>query len=1129
MRQEDLAVRLYYSTDPQALADRCLGELNLYTREDPMRRAFLIVPESMKADLERRYLEQHNRAGLMMAEVLSFSRLAHRLFSEAGGLAVKRISAAGKALLLQEILQQTERRRSRAAAVVEPEAQTALETDLDPEADPEQGAKADDAEIQESGEKYFRRFSRFVGKPGFAAELATVMGDFSRYRISPQDLSAAAAAAPSAITSDKLADFSLLLEQYRKILVQYELSDPDYDLDRLADLLREAEREPRLAFLRETAVWVLGFGETRAFTTQELTILNYLNRYCSSLTVTVSSDRLDEEGGTVYTHGRNTARQLRSISSRLTTKQVPPRRGMPAVTTVYAPNARAELGFVCGEIRRILVETDLQRRDIGIALADPETYNDLLAATARIYGLPVFIDRRTPLNQSSFLRQLDAVLEYLLAQPDREAIMSYLRAGFSGLPSETIDDFDNLCLARGLIRPRDFVRFKPEQLLAAGQLSDTELDLWNEVSLVLEPLNQLGSKIRQKRLGATKLELLSDWLQREVFARLEDRIAYLREQGEEEAARILTASWNQWFKFLEEAETFMQSLTLSQADFTRLLRAALAGFSHSSIPMGIDSIRAGNLRQLTTYPIEVLFIVGTSQDNFPPRSTDEGYLRDNERLLLAEHSRKIFPSHQADLPLAREWQLQQLLTAPRRHLYLTSPSLNRDEISLVQKQLEEQVGAETILLSDPFAPSSAWNVTKMAQRQLNLALVDPVARYRPLGDREVWLEALQLLDSMAGLGLQPERRPELLQLPQELVQTLILPRDRLSVSQLQRYNSCPYSYLATYLLRLHERENWQPSAREQGSLLHAVMELSIKELMASWQEVVEPVEKAELAQDWQAGLTTGKLEQYYETAVETAGLMHFGFPEVQGQMKRRILSYALTTLQLTADQIKRDLLFPKAVEWKFPLPERDNLKLTSGDWQVTLTGTIDRIDTAGNDFVLIDYKRGRRQIFLADLVHGLNLQLPLYLKVCSYLYPKAAPRGFGYFTFADRRSDNRQGIMPVSLDPAGLLRDSFDKQKLTGSTEELLLIADYAVDRAQTTMADILSGELGAKPTVLRTGQSPCSYCQFKVHCLYDGRSGRDRVQIAGTPGEYEARAKEMIRDWQCQQKEKQRKNENGD
>ncbi len=1118
-------MRLYYSTDPNALADRCLSELNLYTREDPMHRAFLIVPESMKADLERRYLEQHNQAGLMMAEVLSFSRLAHRLFSEAGGLAIRRISAAGKALLLQEILQQTEKRHSRtsAAADAEPEAPTAPATKLDPEAESEQGATADDSVIQESGEKSFRRFGRFIGKPGFAAELVTVMGDFSRYQISPRDLSAAAAAAPSALTADKLADFSLLLEQYRKMLQQYDLSDPDYDLDRLADLLRETDREPRLAFLRETAVWVLGFGETRAFTTQELAILTCLNRYCSSLSVTVSADRLDDQGEAVYTHGRNTAQQLRGISGRLLTEQIPTRRGMPAVTTVYAPNARAELGFVCGEIRRILIETGLQRRDIGIALADPETYNDLLAATARIYGLPVFIDRRTSLSQSSFLRQLDAVLEYLLAQPDREAIMSYLRAGFSGLSGEMIDDFDNLCLARGLIRSHDFARFEPEQLLAAGKLSGTEFNLWNEVSLVLEPLNQLGGKIRRKRLGAAKLALLSEWLQEEIFVRLEGRIAYLREQGEEEAARILTVAWNQWFAFREEAEALMQSLILSQADFTRLLRAALAGFSHSSIPMGIDSIRVGNLRQMTTYPVEVLFIVGTGRDNFPSRSADEGYLRDNERTLLAEHSRKMFPSHQADLPLAREWQLQQLLTAPRRHLYLTAPSLNRDEVSLVQKQIEERAETVTVLLSDPFAPSPIWNTAKIAQRQLNLALADPVARYRPLSDREAWLEALKLSDNMAGLKLRPERRPELLRLPRELVRTLILPRDRMSVSQLQLYNHCPYSYLATYLLRLHEREIWQPSAREQGSLLHAVMELSVKELMASWQGVAETGQKAELAQTWRSGLSAGKLEQYFETAVENAGLMHFGFPEVRGQMKRRILSYALTTLQLTADQIRRDLLFPRAVEWKFPLPERDNLKLMSDDWQVTLTGTIDRIDTAGNDFILIDYKRGRRQILLADLVHGLNLQLPLYLKAFSHLHPEAAPHGFGYFTFADRRSDNRLGIMPVATDSAGLLRDAFDKQKMTGSSEELLLIADFAADRAQATMADILSGELGARPTVLRAGQSPCSYCQFKVHCLYDGRTGRDRVQIAGAPSEYEVRAAAMIEDWQQQRKEKQR------
>ena len=42
----------------------------------PDRRGFLIVPERMKADTERHYLESAKANGLMMAEILSFNRFA---------------------------------------------------------------------------------------------------------------------------------------------------------------------------------------------------------------------------------------------------------------------------------------------------------------------------------------------------------------------------------------------------------------------------------------------------------------------------------------------------------------------------------------------------------------------------------------------------------------------------------------------------------------------------------------------------------------------------------------------------------------------------------------------------------------------------------------------------------------------------------------------------------------------------------------------------------------------------------------------------------------------------------------------------------------------------------------------
>ena len=1143
-------MRLFYSTDPKVLTDFCLGELNSYTKEDQMRRAFLIVPERMKADLERRYLEKHDHAGLMMAEVLSFSRLAHRLFSEAGGLAARRISQAGKALLIQEILQSgSKQANTDVNAVIDYEgANTQVSANMSK-------AHSDEADKPEAGAgktdlATFKRFSRFIGRPGFAVQLATVMGDFSRYGISASDLRAASDTAPTAITKDKLYDFSLLWDQYQKSLTAHKLIDPDHDLDRLIALLAKTPTEPRLSFLKDTAVWVLGFGETRAFTTQELSVLKLLNQHCDSLTVTCSLDYpgLDTyeqientdlppapplSSDPIYSHGLDTFSQIVKIAgNKLTIQQLAAEEKRIAITTVYAANPREELRFVCGRIREILSEQGLQRRDIGIALADPDAYSDLLTATAQNYDLPVFIDRRTPLTQSSFLRHIDALLEYLLEKPGFNTIMLYLRSGFDLLPRRVIDDFENFCLAKGLISSFDFSRFNPKQQIIDGKISSKEYSLWQQIQEVLAPLDNLGRDIRQKRLGTKKLDLLFTWIQSEYgpFSALTERISFLRENQEMEAALILANSWNHWLRLWDEAQVILESLLLSQADFTRLLRASLSGFSHSSIPVGIDSIRVGDLSQMAVYPVKVLFIVGTKLDNFPPRSSEEGYLRDSERSWLEEHSQKKFPNRKHDLPLAREWQIQKLLESPRLHLYISAPSLNKDEASLVQKQLEDarakadeemrepQEGRErieTIVLSTPFAPSAAWNGKKTAQMQLNLALSDPVARYNIDASWLIWLEALLLSDRTAEVGLRPDDQPERLVVPANQVRKLVLPRNYMSVSQLQKYNNCPYSYYASYLLRLHERDTWEPSAREQGSLLHAIMELSLSELITQLQTAASSEQKTVITAGWLKSLKEEKIEGLFNDAVAKEGFHHLDSPEARGQMKQRIVRYAGTSLRLTGEQVIQDKLYPSEVEWRFPLPDQDNYALQADDWRVTLRGIIDRVDVGDDGFALIDYKRGSKKISYTDIVYGTNLQLPLYLKIYRHLYPQATPQGFGYFTFKDCRSDNRQGISPVKADFTDLLKDAFYKQKSEESPDTLSAIADYSAARANKTMHYILSGDISARPTVIRAQQSPCSYCLLKTHCLYDGRTDRDNVQTNQKEKDLEQSALDTIMKWQ--------------
>ena len=98
---------LVAGTDPIELQDYCLQELASHTKDQQVKLtepAFILVPDALKADVERRYLSKFDVNGLMLAEVLSFERFAYRIFSRAGGLATDSISKIGKSLLIQKII-----------------------------------------------------------------------------------------------------------------------------------------------------------------------------------------------------------------------------------------------------------------------------------------------------------------------------------------------------------------------------------------------------------------------------------------------------------------------------------------------------------------------------------------------------------------------------------------------------------------------------------------------------------------------------------------------------------------------------------------------------------------------------------------------------------------------------------------------------------------------------------------------------------------------------------------------------------------------------------------------------------------------------------------------------------------
>ncbi|MCI6936002.1 MAG: ATP-dependent nuclease subunit B, partial [Clostridiales bacterium] len=72
------------------------------SRESSGKRQILIVPELASHEYERMLAEQTGNTGSRFAEVLTFRRIANRVFSEAGGLADTVLTPAGRLLVLYE-------------------------------------------------------------------------------------------------------------------------------------------------------------------------------------------------------------------------------------------------------------------------------------------------------------------------------------------------------------------------------------------------------------------------------------------------------------------------------------------------------------------------------------------------------------------------------------------------------------------------------------------------------------------------------------------------------------------------------------------------------------------------------------------------------------------------------------------------------------------------------------------------------------------------------------------------------------------------------------------------------------------------------------------------------------------
>ena len=306
-----------------------------------------------------------------------------------------------------------------------------------------------------------------------------------------------------------------------------------------------------------------------------------------------------------------------------------------------------------------------------------------------------------------------------------------------------------------------------------------------------------------------------------------------------------------------------------------------------------------------------------------------------------------------------------------------------------------------------------------------------------------------------------------------------------SISRMEQYKKCPFSFHLKYGLNLKDTEQYKLKPIDTGSFMHEVLD--------EFFETTENVDE----------VTEEEIEKIVKNIIEEKLKLN----------KNQIFSSSPKFIVLT-NKLKNTITQSiKYIEF--------NKKI--GDIEVT--GKVDRIDIAQDKYIrIIDYKSSEKDIDLNQMIAGTQIQLMTYIDILSKQKDKE-PAGILYFNLIEPIINESKNLIladvqvikmmdksltqgnssniPVYLDKKGDISASRSSVITREQFDDLQKAIEKIIKKISK---EILTGNIEIKPIYnTKIKQSACKFCEFKNICRFD--SEENQYEFLGT------KAKEEILD----------------
>ena len=1053
----------------------------------PERNYIVLVPEQFTMQTQKDLVMMHERKGIMNIDVLSFARLAYRVFEETGGGGLPVLDDEGKNLILRKI--------------------------------------AGDYESE------LKMLGGHMKKQGYISEVKSVISEFTQYDIGEDEIERVMeSAGESSRLYYKLADIRLLYRGFTDYLREKYITKEEL-LDVLSCEVEKSER------LKNSTVVLDGFT---GFTPVQDRLLGELMRHCREVIVTVTMDRRGNPY--VYEHPY----QLFALSKQMVTSllQIAKQNKIPVEEPVelydhvpwrfkeqealaflekhlfrygagayekeqeqvklhLAKNPREEAYAVAEQVRRMMREDRYRLRDIGVIVSDMDVYADHLKQAFIKYDIPFFMDHKRSILLNSFVEYIRSVLHMAEQSFSYESVFRFLRTNLAGFTYEEIDELENYVIGLGI---KGYKHWQEKWTRKLRGMAQEDLDKMNHYRRQLvEKVDGLIYVLRQRRKTVADITraIYEFMVQENLQVRLAEQEELFKAKGELALAREYAQIYRIVIELFDKFVELLGDEQVSLSEYCKLLDAGLEEARVGVIPPEVDQVVIGDMQRTRLKDIKALLFAGANDVYLPGALLRTGLLSELDREKFAREKLTLSAGGK-EKAYVQKFYLYLNLTKPSEKLDIYYSKVSADGKSVRPSYLIQELQK----LFPKLKVRDEERYLKEQELTENIGfdrMIREFVQKRHETDG-AWCELYNWYKKNPKWQEKVERfleagyyRKPLDALTEEAAKRLYGEEFETSITRMERFAVCAFSHFLTYGLGLREREEYDFQAADLGNVCHRALErFSYK------------VERE--AGDW-LKLTEEKRKQYVEESVEEA-IADYGNSILYSssrnaylivRMKRMLEKtvWALTK-QLAAGDFK-----PAAYELRFA------------------NGKIDRVDTCEDgDCVyvkVIDYKTGSKSFDVTALYHGLQLQLMVYMDAALQLEQKKHPEkeilpaGVFYYRIQDplidrpKEGEEQESILK-ELKPDGMIslekevlehldhcmvgessvipvkynkNGSLSKSSKAASAQDFYLMMKYAVNKVEEIRQKILSGDVKVNP-YRRGTETSCDYCGYRQICGFD-------------------------------------------